>query len=110
MQVLWDHSGNEALFNRFIRATAARHPNLVVLDACRSGFPANLFWDVTHLDRDGALALSALIADFLRAHPKPAELTSRLVALPDYHSVAIDIPVEDVSQSIAMVQALLGRR
>ena len=108
MQVRWDHSGDEAPFDRFIRATVARHPNLVVLDACRSGFPANLFWDVTHLDRDGAPALSALIADFLHAHPKPTELASRIVRLPGYQPRAIDIPVEDVAQSTAMVQALLG--
>src|SRR5262249_49405390 len=73
VQAIWDHSGDEALFDRFIRATGARHPNLVVVDARRSGFPPDLFVDGIHLDRDGALALSAEIADFLLAQSKPVE-------------------------------------
>jgi hypothetical protein len=110
VQALWDHSGDEAIFDRFIRETEARHTNLVVLDARRAGFPAEVFFDGIHLDRDGALALSAGIADFLITHPKTAELASRHTALRDYLPHPIDIPLEDLAQSAAIVPVQTRRR
>ena len=110
VQAIRDHSGDGVLFDRFIRATGARHPSLVIIDARRSGFPRRFVRGRRHLDRDGALALSADIADFLHTHPKPAETSSRLVMLPSYQFRAIKVPVEDVAQSTAMVQARIRLR
>ena len=54
-------------YTRFARAFLDRYPNLVVLDAQRSGYGASVFLDPAHLDRQGACTLSADVGDLLRA-------------------------------------------
>jgi hypothetical protein len=63
LQALRDQSGAEAGYEQFVRSFVARYPQLLtVLDARRGGYPTTLFSDHTHLNREGALALSHAVA------------------------------------------------
>ena len=67
LQDLRDQSGAEAGYEQFVRSFATRYPRLLtVLDARRGGYPATLFTDHTHLNVQGALALSRSVAQAIR--------------------------------------------
>ncbi len=72
VQARRDSSGAEQKFESFVRLKLAAHPRAVVLDARRSGFPAEAFGDATHLNIRGAACLSALVASRLEAQLKIA--------------------------------------
>jgi hypothetical protein len=97
--------GLVASHERFVRETSARHPNVVVLDARRARYPRDLFIDPTHLDRRGAVELSADVADALAPVLSGAAIGSRWVVLPSYRGRTIDVPVEDLEQSRLAVAA-----
>ena len=111
LQSLRDQSGAEAGYERFVKSFVARYPRLLtVLDARRGGYPATFFSDHTHLNRQGALALSRAVARAVgpRLARTPAEPAADWVALPrpaaytDEHAGA----VEDLEQS----RRILSRR
>jgi hypothetical protein len=99
-----DGSGVHARYDRFVRAMQARFPNLTVLDARYSGYLPAVFVDATHLDRDGAVRLSADVAEVLREASHRPGADPRWVKLPDYRErpVAISRMLEDVNQSRAI--------
>ncbi len=49
-----EQTENTARFTAFLRRWMAEFPRLVVLDAEHSGFAPNLFYDGSHLDREGS--------------------------------------------------------
>ncbi len=79
------------------------HPNLVVLDARDSGFDVSVFRDASHLDFEGANALTTQVADFLRQPWRVAAAAgspaARWVPLPPYHQTPIDVPVETLAKT-----------
>jgi lysophospholipase L1-like esterase len=108
LQARRDQSGAEAQFERFIQALAARYPRLVtVLDARRGGYPASLFTDHTHLNGQGAIALSRAVAQAIK--PVLANrLTDRVpawmaLARPAGHFTLPGAPLEDLEQSRAFL-------
>lgn len=98
--------GYEQPYNVYVKGLVDRHPNLVVLDARHSGYPERVFDDITHLDREGAVALSASVGDALRARPGPG----RWVELPPYRDRPSNGGIEDVEQSRIALRQALGRR
>ena len=56
-----DERGDATRYAKFVAKMAADSPNLVVLDARGSGYGREAFLDVIHLERRGAIALSAEI-------------------------------------------------
>ncbi|MGE3822416.1 MAG: hypothetical protein AB7I30_23625 [Isosphaeraceae bacterium] len=69
----------DAPHTRNLRAVLARSPGVTVLDARRSGYPADAFFDSCHLNAWGAARLSA---DLARAVKTPSATSSAWVALP----------------------------
>ncbi|MGE3822041.1 MAG: hypothetical protein AB7I30_21720 [Isosphaeraceae bacterium] len=67
VQRLRERNGRDAAYEAFVRALAARHPHVVVVDARRAGYPARAMADLTHLNREGALVFSAALADVIAA-------------------------------------------
>jgi hypothetical protein len=65
-----------------------------VVDARHSGYPADRFVDGIHVNRRGALELSAALAEAIQGRP-----TSGWVALGDGRARPVDLPIEDVSES-----------
>ncbi len=62
-QARCEQVGVDAAYTRFARAVRDEFPGVVILDARRSGYGHALFLDATHLDSQGAAALSADVAD-----------------------------------------------
>ena len=68
-------------YTRFARAMQARHPEVTILDARRSGYDRSVFFDPVHLDVRGAVALSASVADRLDGSREGPPAGPRWVAL-----------------------------
>ena len=108
LQTLRDQSGAEAGYEQFVRSFVARHPRLVtVLDARRGAYPASLFIDYTHLNGQGAMALSRAVASAIRpllARP-PSQSAPVWIALarPSTSPTGPGFVVEDLEQSRQVV-------
>ncbi len=101
VQARTDASGFDAEYSRFVRQVHARFPRTIVVDARHSGFAPDLFMDGAHVNRRGALKLSAALASVLR---DPATLGS-WAALDLGRAGAVDLPIEDVWQSLLALKA-----
>ena len=65
LQARRDQSGTDAKHTQFVRSMQAAFPHVVVVDARKSGYAADLFVDAIHLDGRGATTLSAEVAAVL---------------------------------------------
>ncbi len=104
LQTLRDQSGAEAAYEKFIRAFTERYPRLLtVLDARRGAYPSTLFADHTHLNVQGAIALSRAVAATLNpllARPRSASgLAWVAVARPSEPPAASGVVIEDLEES-----------
>jgi hypothetical protein len=104
-QQLRERLGRDAAYTSLVRSVQARYPNVIVVDARRSGFGREVFTDPVHLDRQGTIALSAALAGLLRRQDRPDGDTSRWVALPRYREPSGDLALEDTDQSRLAVKA-----
>ncbi|MFO0910741.1 MAG: hypothetical protein U0794_20740 [Isosphaeraceae bacterium] len=102
--------GLRARYDRFVEAVMQRYSNVYVLDARQSGYPARVFVDPVHLDRNGATVLSLAIADALQAIVADRQSTSpsgkRWIALAPFQSAPTALVLEDMEQSRAHLIAL----
>lgn len=85
LQAERDRRGDDARFSTFVRSIAADYTDLVVVDGRRSGYPASVFIDGSHLDFEGAHTFTVELAAILRAHRRLNSLP-RLVTLPPFRS------------------------
>jgi hypothetical protein len=92
-------NGLFARYDAFVREALGRFANLTVIDARRSGYEHSVFVDPVHLDRTGAAALTAGVADVLKTALAPGASTPRWVLLPAYHEPTAGMGLEDVEQS-----------
>jgi hypothetical protein len=107
-QALRERLGLDAAYAEAVRGLQARFPRLVVVDARRSGYPAERFRDAVHLDWRGAAALSAGIADVVARPRGPA---GAWIALPPFREPSGIAPVEDLEASrIALNRRSATRR
>ncbi len=102
-QALSKFSGDESLYEDFIRSIQSRFPDVVIIDGRHSGFDPSVFLDEVHLDRDGASRLSIGLAEVL-AHAAPAT-SRRWIGLPDFLGPPAAEPFEDIAQSRMALQA-----
>ncbi len=89
LQVRVEQSGFDAQHERFVRRLQKEHPNLIVLDARHAGYTPEVFFDLHHLGREGATALSAdvgaRIARHLRELEQQQDQNNRWASLPPFH-------------------------
>ncbi|CAN5723909.1 hypothetical protein BH23PLA1_BH23PLA1_04430 [soil metagenome] len=98
----------EAPYDRFVNDLQGRFPGVVVVDARRSGYEVHRFVDQVHLDRQGAVILSADLAEILQRHLDDPETVPRWVALPRFRErIVDDSRIEDLEQSRLVLR---GRR
>lgn len=95
--------GWAASHEAFLIPLLSRFPNLTVVSAWNSDYPAEAFADMTHLSRTGAIALSHSLGAFLRAR-LDGENSPRWVNLPRYDrfaagTLAVFSSVEDIRMS-----------
>lgn len=106
-----DRGRAEKDYLAYVQRIARENPNVVVLDARRSGFPDSVFHDLTHLFGQGAVALSAGTADAVRARlSNPPKEHDRWAYLPPYRPIRTMVPVEDLEDSRKVVRGEHGRR
>ncbi len=109
LQARREQRGLDALYARFARGFLDCYPNLVVLDAQRSGYGASVFLDQAHLDRQGACTLSADVGDLLRSRAGVGS-GDRWINLPAYRDLATGALVEDLAESQVALAARKSRR
>jgi hypothetical protein len=110
LQARREQAGAEAGFVQFVRSMQATAANVTVLDARHAGYDHRLFVDATHLDGQGAQALSRDIAAVLnrdldldlglaRADRTAKASAPCWVELPAYHGGRGELALEDLEQS-----------
>jgi hypothetical protein len=82
--------GSDLAYDRLARRMIARHPNVVVLDARRSGYDDSVHFDHVHLDRRGAAVLSLDVAAVLVDRPGRADGGSGWVEMPAFAGRVVD--------------------
>ena len=98
VQAKTEATGFDAGYSAFVHDVQSRFPSTIVVDARHSDFAPDLFMDGAHMNRRGALKLSAALAEVLR-DPVEAGTTGRWVALDLRRARAVDMPIEDVFDS-----------
>jgi hypothetical protein len=101
-QELREKIGADASYAKMVRTVQARYPNVKVLDARHSIYPANVFNDPVHMDWQGASALSLAVADLLRNHQGDGR---RWIDLPVYQDPVVNIRLEDFDASRLAVKS-----
>lgn len=104
-QALREELGVDRLFESLVRATQARYPNVVVVDARKAGFPDAVFTDPVHLDRYGTAALSVNLSQVIREEVLGKEVRRGWVSLPGMPGERVEVPWEDVDQTRLAIQA-----
>jgi hypothetical protein len=99
-----DRGGYDAAVERFVGKALARYPNLVVLDARRSGYGPAIFTDIVHLNRKGSCALSEAVASAIASRLNSKIDAARWVALPMYHESPTSVPIEDLGESLTIAK------
>jgi hypothetical protein len=99
-----ERTGYEGRFLRFVRSWLARFPNVVVLDGRHCGYDESTLVDPFHLNRRGAVALSADVAAAVGRSLADAGAAPRWVQLPAFRGRRERSPVEDLSQSIIALE------
>jgi hypothetical protein len=101
-------TGIQARFDRLVESIQARHPDLGVLDFSRSNYPWAAFFDVKHLNRDGAVALSRDLAVALKSQlNSPASSSSTWVRFPDYQPDPEASRIEDLLVTYGKIRQTL---
>ena len=101
-------SGAEGKYEAFARSLQEIDPRLTVVDARDSDYPDSVFVDPTHLDRDGAVALSEDLAEVLN-HDREvgSQEVKRWVKLPKYHERPLNPALEDIEDSRSFLKIRL---
>jgi hypothetical protein len=89
--------GRDAYFTELARTAQSHGRDVVVIDARRSGYGPDAFWDGVHLDRRGAVALSGEVAEVIAQ--RTGANAPRWVVLPKYRPRVPEVPLEDVLES-----------
>jgi hypothetical protein len=97
-------NGVDAKYKAYARSVLAGYPNVTVVDGTGSGFPADVFIDYQHLDREGALRLSAGLCPTLAAAVSGALPRGLWLELPGRTAPAYAVAVEDMAESSRAVR------
>ena len=90
--------GEDERYEQFAARLLERFPGVSILDARHSGYEADVFVDVVHLDREGATTLSKDLALMLETLPDLGS-KSRWRQVPRYSAPASTLALEDMDQS-----------
>jgi hypothetical protein len=103
--------GRDAGYARFVQALARKYPNVVVIDGRNAGYASAVMYDATHLNKTGACAYSEALAEILASRPRTGgSIDERWIALRPFQVMPVDVPVEDLEQSIIALKQPVARR
>jgi hypothetical protein len=91
--------GLDAAFTSFVRSVQARHPDVVVVDGRRAGYPHTVYIDGAHLDRLGSTRLSADLAEVMAGALDRPGRSPRWVDLPAFRDRSEGVALEDLDES-----------
>ena len=95
--------GADQKYTEFVKATVAKYPGVTVVDGRHSEFPIESFYDWTHLNRDGAVAQTALLADAIKQELEPTRANGQhWVSLAKYKPSPNASRILDTSDSFAL--------
>ena len=86
----------DGLYDTYAYGMISRFPNLTVIDARHSNYPASVFMDAIHLDIDGANALSHTLAEVI---DRDKGRSSRWIHLDPFRGRPFVTPIELVVDS-----------
>ena len=96
----FDQPNWSELQHQFARQRLVRYPNLVIIDGTHANYNREVVMDVSHLNRNGAVAFSLALGDVLNKHlGSNLQAETRWVELPAFQEPPVDAPVEDLAQS-----------
>jgi hypothetical protein len=102
--------GIQARFAQFVKSMQVLHPEVVVLDGSGSHYEHSAFFDIIHLDRDGAVVWSADVASAVkRCMDSPQTLAGAWEHLPNYRPDPKAARVEDIDKTNANLRAMIDR-
>ena len=99
MQQKYEVNGIDQPYVQWVSKLETRFSNLVVIDLRHSRFDASVFYDPLHLDRDGALAASLSVGQYLHDHLAGQPMGERWVQMPPYQTAQAEVAFEDTSQT-----------
>lgn len=95
--------GLDQRYTEFLERLSRIHRGIVILDARRSDYPANVFADAGHLNLKGAAALSADVGDVVARRLGGARDQPRWVTLPAFFERPRNAAIEDVQTTLARI-------
>jgi hypothetical protein len=106
--VYWASSGTRARYMAMAESFTARHPGVTLVDATAARYPTGAFNDPVHLNRDGAVVLTADLAEVIRSRlaGDGGALAAR-VGLPDYRADKNAARIEDSRMTLAKIKTAL---
>lgn len=93
-----EQRGDDRRFTRFLQSLSERHPDLVVVDARRSGYPTSTFIDGSHLDVEGAYHYTLELAKVLQEHQR-SDSPPRWVSVREYRARPVKRALADRRES-----------
>lgn len=105
-----ERQGLDRRYTDFARSLQAEFPGLVVIDGRHSGFVDAVFKDEVHLDRQGATTMSVMVGEALARHLAVGDRGGRWIDLPAYRDRPIDVPTEDLVESVLALRKRTGER
>jgi hypothetical protein len=94
-----ERTGIEPRYTEFARAAQERFANLIVVDGRHSGYDHTVHADPIHLDRRGALAFSAGVADVVGRSLTAPSPGPHWVVLPAFRDPLVRVGLEDIDES-----------
>ena len=94
-----EKGGQDARYDRFVRRTLERSPNVIAVDARHSGYGDTAFVDTVHMNARAAAELSEGLAEVLRKPPRDVDSKERWVALPSFRDRPVTVQLENCTQS-----------
>ena len=110
IQAKYEKYGIDRYYFAWIRKLQDKYANLYVLDWRHSNYQDSVFSDTLHLDKDGALSITAALGDYLQRSFRGEGVDVRWVQMPPFRLEGISIAVEDSNHSFAFIQSTATRR
>lgn len=105
LQGLRERKGLDRRYTEFARSIQEEYPGLVVLDGRHANFIDTVFKDEVHLDRQGATTLSVEVGEALARSLADSGRGRRWIDLPAYRERSIDVPTEDLVESVLAIRS-----
>jgi hypothetical protein len=99
MQQKYEINGIDQPYVEWVKKLEHRFANVTVVDLRHSNYDASVFYDPLHLDRDGAVAASISLANYLRDHLDGQPIGERWVQMPSYRPSTEAVAFEDTTRT-----------